>query len=170
MSTSKRLDFNEIRKRVETSHQMVTGEGLGGVQTNLLIKYNAWLIHELLSNTLEQFGLSAPGYISMTMINSAPGQMANPSDMSLCTGETRANMTRICDDLVAKGWLQRVTNPNDRRRVDMSLTPEGLALLKQVIPIARAKNREVFEVFNDDERATLERLLLKLLGSLESHL
>jgi MarR family transcriptional repressor of emrRAB len=121
MNKSKRLNYSELRERVERSHQMVVGQtqGLGTIKINLLVKYNAGLMQELLNKELEDFGLSASAYIAMTMINGSTDHTANPSDLSLCTGETRANMTRICDDLVAQGLLQRVTSPVDRRRIDM---------------------------------------------------
>jgi MarR family transcriptional repressor of emrRAB len=171
MNKSKRLKYSEVRERVERSHQMVIGQtqGLGTIQINLLIKYNAWLMQELLNKALEDFGLSASAYIAMTMINSSTDHTANPSDLSLCTGETRANMTRICDDLVAQELLQRVTSPVDRRRIDLSLTQKGLELLKVVVPTVREKNRQVFSVFNDAERDVLEKSLLTLLDAIESN-
>ena len=171
MNKSKRLKYSEVRERVERSHQMVLGQpqGLGTIQINLLVKYNAWLMQELLNKGLEDFGLTASAYIAMTMINSSTDHTANPSDLSLCTGETRANMTRICDDLVAQGLLQRVTSSVDRRRIDLSLTEKGLDLLKDIVPKIREKNRKIFSVFSDDEREALEKSLLKLVNAIESY-
>jgi MarR family transcriptional repressor of emrRAB len=170
MNKSKRLNYTETRDRVERSHMLVTGESLGTIQINLLIKYNGWLLHEFLGKTLQAFNLTPAGYITMHLINSAPDQIANPSDLTLCTGETRANMTRISDELVERGLLHRVPNEHDRRRVDLSLTDAGHALLKQVVPHARAQGSAVFDVFDEDERAMFEKLLLKLLRSLESRI
>lgn len=39
-------------------------------------------------------------------------------------------MTRMIAALVERGLVQRVTNSEDRRRVAVSLTPEGLAVLR----------------------------------------
>ena len=168
MNKFKHLNYIETRDRVARSHQLVTGEALGTIQINLLIKYNGWLLHEFLGKTLQEFNLTPAGYITMHLINSSPGQIANPSDLTQCTGETRANMTRVSDELAERGLLRRVPNEHDRRRVDMSLTDAGHALLKQVVPHARAQGTAVFDVFDDDERAMFEKLLLKLLDSLES--
>ncbi|AXI04049.1 MarR family winged helix-turn-helix transcriptional regulator [Aquirhabdus parva] len=167
MNKSKRLNYAETRDRIERSHSLVTGGPLGTIQINLLIKYNGWLLHEFLGKTLQEFNLSTAGYITMHLINSAPDQIANPSDLTVCTGETRANMTRISDELVERGLLRRVTNEHDRRRVDLSLTDEGNALLKQVVPHARARGKAIYGVFDDEELAMFEKLLLKLLHSLE---
>lgn len=167
MNKSKRLNYSETLRRIQKNLQFVTDGPLSTVQINLLIKHNGWLLQELLNNALEEFGLNSSGYIAMIMINSAEGYTANPSDMSLCTGETRANMTRICDDLEMQGLLHRITCQEDRRRVDMSLTPKGLELLMHVIPKVRACDPAVIE---SDEREILERSLLKLLHSLEAHI
>jgi len=42
---------------------------------------------------------------------------------------SRPSVTGVVDGLVARGLVQRVTVPDDRRRVDHDLTPEGRALL-----------------------------------------
>ncbi len=170
MNKSKRLNYATTRDRIERSHNLVTGGPLGTVQINLLIKYNGWLLNEFLGKTLQAFDLSSIGYITMHLINSAPDQIANPSDLTVCIGETRANMTRISDELVERGLLRRVPNEQDRRRVDLSLTDEGHALLKQVVPHARAQGNAIYGVFDDEELAMFEKLLLKLLHSLESRI
>lgn len=168
MKKSKRLNYTETRQRVEQSHQRVTGESLGSVQVTLLIKHIAWRAQELLNEVVSEFGLNGPGYICMVMINSLPDRVANPSELCDWTGETRANMTRITDELVEKGWLRRVPNLEDRRRVDLSLTEQGLALIEQVMPRARQNNRDVFSVFSEEELALLEKLLLRLSQRLDA--
>lgn len=168
MKKSKRLNYPEMRQIVEHSHRRVTGEGLGTVRITMLIKHLGWLSHERLERVLAQFELSAPGYIAMVMINSLPDRVANPSELCEWAGETRANMTRITDELVAKGFLQRIPNLEDRRRVDLSLTEQGLEVIEKAMPEARRRNSEVFSVLTEEEQVVLETLLLKLSSSLES--
>lgn len=45
-----------------------------------------------------------------------------------------ASITRIIDLLVRKGFLSRSDHPTDRRRFELTITPEGQDLLKQVRP------------------------------------
>lgn len=170
MSKSKRYDYSETRKRVEQAHQRVTGEALGDVGINVLIKHNAWLVGEMLANELRQFNLSHPGYIVMVVLHSMPDDMANPSDLCLYTGETRANMTRICDELVEQGMVRRVPSLDDRRRVDISLTESGVAMLEQAVPEIRQRNKAIYSVFDADEKAQFEALLLKLMRSMEANI
>jgi len=76
-------------------------------------------------------------------------------------------MTRICDELVDKGLMRRVTNQEDRRRVDLSLTDEGVALLKTAVPELRKKTHVMMSIFSEAEKATLVDLLTRLNQKLE---
>ena len=49
----------------------------------------------------------------------------NPSDLAKKLGYTRPRMTRILDSLEAKGYVERVPDANDRRRVIVYCTDEG---------------------------------------------
>lgn len=49
----------------------------------------------------------------------------NPSDLAKKLGYTRPRMTRILDSLEAKGYVERVPDENDRRRVIAYCTEEG---------------------------------------------
>ena len=49
----------------------------------------------------------------------------NPSDLASKLGYTRPRMTRILDSLEAKGYVKRVPDANDRRRVIVYCTDEG---------------------------------------------
>lgn len=49
----------------------------------------------------------------------------NPSDLAERLGYTRPRMTRILDSLVAKGYVRRVPDEQDRRRVIVYCTEKG---------------------------------------------
>ena len=51
----------------------------------------------------------------------------NPSDLASKLGYTRPRMTRILDSLEAKGYVKRIPDENDRRRVIVYCTDEGRA-------------------------------------------
>lgn len=159
----------DARKIVADAHERFTGQKIG--DTRLFVQFR--LIHGLMmdgmSRQLASHNLSTLGYITMMLLNGVPENMANPSDMCRWTGETRANMTRICDELVAKGWLRRVQSEKDRRRVELSLTEEGMQLLHTVVPKLRAGASKVFSVFTDEEKDLLAEYLVRLQTSMESN-
>jgi MarR family transcriptional repressor of emrRAB len=168
MNYTKRYNHTEIEEQVERAHQRAVGEPLGDVRLALLIKYNARLLSDLLNKVLEPYGINSVAYIAMMTLRSTPDNLANPSDICVATGETRSNMTRITDELVAKGLIKRIANIDDRRRVDLSLTDAGIELLKVVVPLIRNGNATIFNVFPAEEKSTFETDLLKLKQALEA--
>ncbi len=125
------------------------------------------LMNERLTRQLEPHALSKVGYLTMLALYRRPDDLANPSELCAATGETRANMTRICDELVDKGLMRRMPNLEDRRHVDLSLTDAGLALLNAIAP-AQHESDEAFykSLFADAERATLQQLLNRFADAL----
>jgi len=155
----------------ERAHQRATGGGLGDIAVYILMRSCNIMMSERANRMLEPHGLTAMAYITMMSLYSRPQNLANPSELSEVTGETRGNMTRICDDLVDKGWMRRVPNAEDRRRVDLSLTDAGMALLNSVAPQMRA-NADAFydRTFSKAEKATLQQLLTKFSAALAAEL
>ena len=167
MNKIKRLKQSETEDIVTRAHHRVTGAPLGDVRVPILIRQSHGLIMDGLNTRLAPYGLSHVAYFAMNMLHSTSDNLANPSDLCVITGETRANMTRICDDLVEKGLMHRVPNLEDRRRVDLSLTEKGIALLKTIVPELRKKTQTMMKVFSEEEKATLIALLTRLNQSLE---
>jgi MarR family transcriptional repressor of emrRAB len=166
--SDKGLSRSETVSMAERAHQRIAGAGLGDIHLNILIRQSYLLTVEHLNRILLPFGLSHVGYFAMMMLSATPNNLANPSDLCGLTGETRANMTRICDELVAKGWLHRVASTEDRRRVDLSLTDAGVELLHEVVPVLRGRVKTILSDFDETEKAMLERLLTKLNNAIEA--
>ena len=155
----------------ERAHSRATGGGLGDIAIYIQMRACNVMMSERLTRLVEPHGLTSVSYITMMALYSRPENLANPSELSEVTGETRGNMTRICDELVDKAWMRRVPNPEDRRRVDLSLTESGIALLKIVAPQLRQNADDFYtRVFSKTEKATLQQLLAQFSEALASEL
>ena len=155
----------------ERAHQRASGSGLGDVAIYILMRSCNIMMSERANRLLEPHGLTAMGFITMMSLYSRPENLANPSELSDVTGETRGNMTRICDDLVDKGWMRRVPNAEDRRRVDLSLTDDGMTLLNTLAPHMREQANDFYErAFTKTEKASLHQLLTKFSAALAAEL
>lgn len=163
----KRYDYAETQRRLEHAHEAATGQPLGDITINLLVKHNARLVADLIDQELKNHELCCTSYAALLMLHSTEGHIANPTDLCVCTGETRANMTRICDDLVKLGAVTRVNNAHDRRRVDLSITEYGINLVKDLAPRLQEKITTTLSPLTTQEKKTLEQLLLKLMSALE---
>lgn len=156
----------------ERAHDRASGGGgLGDLAIHILMRSCNVMMGERLGGLLAPHGLSALGYITMMALYSRPENLANPSELSEATGETRGNMTRICDELVDKGWMRRVPNVDDRRRVDLSLTDSGMALLDEVAPRLRRNADDFYKrTFTKSEKAALLQLLTQFSEALAGDL
>ena len=155
----------------ERAHLRATGGGLGDIAIYILVRSCNVMMSERLGNLLAPHDLTGLGYITMMALYSRAENLANPSELSEATGETRGNMTRICDELVDKGWMRRVPNADDRRRVDLSLTDSGMALLNELAPQLRQNADDFYKrSFTKAEKTTLLHLLTKFSEALASEL
>ena len=145
----------------ERAHDRASGgAGLGDIALYIRMRACNLMMQERLGRLLEPHDLTALGYITMMALYSRADNVANPSDLSDATGETRGNMTRICDDLVDKGLVRRVPNAVDRRRIDLSLTEAGSGLLDTIAPQLRRSADDFYRRhFTKSEKATLQQLL-----------
>ena len=142
---------------------------LDHVAVQVLMRTCNIAMNERLGRRLEPHGLSATGYITMMSLYGRAENLVNPSELSEITGETRGNMTRICDELVDKGWMRRVPNSEDRRRVDLSLSEVGMELLNTLAPRMRQHAGDFHDrTFTKDAKASLLQLLTKLSVALAS--
>ena len=151
----------------ERAHRRASGAELGDVAIYIQLRTCNQMLTERLEQLVAPHGLSAVGYITMKALYGRPENLANPSELSDITGETRGNMTRICDELVDKGWLRRVPSASDRRRVELSLTEAGVALLHELVPRLH-RDAEAFyrRHFNTADKANLRKLLAQFCAAL----
>jgi MarR family transcriptional repressor of emrRAB len=171
MNSPERNRSTRAMASAERAHSRATGGGLGDIAIYIQMRACNVMMVERLNRILEPHGLTSVGYITMMSLFSRSENLANPSELCEITGETRGNMTRICDELVDKGWMRRVPNPEDRRRVDLSLTESGMALLKLVAPQLRQNAEDFYKrTFNKAEKATLQQLLTQFSEALAGEL
>jgi MarR family transcriptional repressor of emrRAB len=156
----------------ERAHKRATGGGgLGDIAIYIQMRACNVMMQERLGRLLEPHAISSLGYITMMVLYSRPENLANPSELSDATGETRGNMTRICDELVDKGLVRRVPNAEDRRRVDLSLTDAGMTLLNTIAPQLRQNADDFYKrTFTKTEKATLQQLLAQFSAALAAEL
>jgi MarR family transcriptional regulator, negative regulator of the multidrug operon emrRAB len=112
-------------------------------------------------------GLSEPEFRVLMQLYSQPGGLGSPGE--LCSGvwQSPANMTRITDQLVARGLISREPSEQDRRRMVLAVTPAGDLLVRTIVPHAFEPIRTVFKPFTAEQRALLQALVTQLLHSLD---
>jgi DNA-binding MarR family transcriptional regulator len=67
----------------------------------------------------------------------------------------QSTATRLCDRLVARGLVDRVHSPRNRRSVVLSLTREGKALIRSVTARRRAELDRIVDRLTAKQRAAV---------------
>ena len=137
------------------------------VLVRLVKTLSAQLGHHL-GQKVRPHGINEVGFRTLTMLYAQLETGVNPSDLSDASGETRTNMTRICDELVRKSLVRRRASKEDRRRIVLELTKKGVALLEKLLPQVWTGVGHVTSTLSTSEKNTLERLLKKLLVAFET--
>lgn len=73
-----------------------------------------------------------------------------------------ATIKGVIDRLKARGLVSLAAHDEDRRRLVVTLTPEGRATLDRLVPLALSITAETLAPLNAREAATLLKLLAKL--------
>jgi DNA-binding MarR family transcriptional regulator len=108
------------------------------------------------------FGLSIPEWRVMAILAATPGLSA--AELTARTAMDKVAVSRAVAALLSAGRLRRTTAANDRRRTHLELTPAGIRVYAQVVPMALDYERQLLTPLSKRDRATLDRLLRALLG------
>lgn len=81
-------------------------------------------------------GLSVPQFRCLNFVAKRPGRSLG--DLADLLGVTPPTASAMTDRLVRAGWLRAEPDAADRRRLQLSLTPAGRALLERIEGDARA--------------------------------
>ncbi|AKB36925.1 Transcriptional regulator, MarR family [Methanosarcina siciliae C2J] len=96
-----------------------------------------------------------------------------PSTLGKYTGLEKSSLTRMVDDLEKKGIVFRKTDPDDRRKVLVSLTEKGLEYYDRLSQITTEMADEILQFVDekdiDDYLKSLETIV-KILRKVDSNL
>jgi DNA-binding MarR family transcriptional regulator len=117
---------------------------------------------------VKQSGLTVAEWRVLTPLYEAP---ATALQLRLKSHADKAEISRACAGLIAKGFARSEIDPNDRRSSVLAITPRGIKLHNAIIPLRQALQDELEAALSKREVAELRRILDKLtqhlLGSMK---
>ncbi len=91
-------------------------------------------------------GVTANEYTTLMCLSEAPGRAMRMTELANAAALSGSRMTRLVDDLQARGLVTKRTSSDDARGNVAKLTPAGVAKLKKAWPTHLASVRsQVFD-------------------------
>ena len=119
-----------------------------------------------IDGAVSPYQLTDVEFRTLLSLFSMPDGVACPSDLCAHLAHSPASMTRIGDALVSRNLITRVLSDQDRRRMDIKITPQGEALVREVLPRMFDYTRGLYTDFSEVEKARLLGDLKKLFAQL----
>lgn len=158
--------FSYFEQGIERVSQRLPGMPKEKVLLNRLFFFAFKEVHEHYNQFLSQHGLNSTTFLALVMIFHSEDNKLNPCDLSDALLSSRTNVTRLSDELVEAGWVERQACTEDRRRIELSLTPAGEALLEKMLPLIWEHIAAQWSNFTAEEMSEFNRLLRKLLANI----
>jgi DNA-binding MarR family transcriptional regulator len=128
---------------------------------NIVFSHN-WLM-SLQSELFDGFGITANQFNILRILR---GHYPKPASVILLKERMLDKMcdaSRLVERLRLKGFVRRELSPDDRRRVDVIITEEGLNLLSEIDKY-NSKYDSIFQNLSCEEAKLLNELLDKMRG------
>jgi MarR family transcriptional repressor of emrRAB len=121
----------------------------------------------MFEHQIRPFGLAEAEFRVLTTLFSQPDGVAHPSDLCARASQSPANMSRISDALVNRGFITRVSSLHDRRRMVLRITEEGEEFVRRLLPKLFVTLREMLKKFPEIEQRQITAQLKRLVVDLE---
>jgi len=130
--------------------------------TSRLLAQNATRADRLVSDALG--GVGARKWHFVVLVALSEGGPASQADLSRGTGIFRSDMVAVLNELAEQGYVERAPDPADKRRNVVTVTPAGRERVAVLDGIVAAVQEELLAPLDPAERATLNELLVRMLG------
>ncbi len=126
-----------------------------------IIRTGHWITDQV-SKELKEFGITEPQYNVLRILRGAKGQPVSVQKILDCMVQGSSNVTRIVDKLLLKGFAERKECPSNRRKMDITITKEGLKQLNKLDKKVLAFHEPFMEKLSQEELEKLKELIIKL--------
>ena len=114
----------------------------------------------IFQQTIKEYQLSAAQFVVLCTVR---GQgSCSLSVIVKATAIDQATVRGIIERLKLRSLITVTHNPDDRRKVSVSLTDEGLTIIRQTVPLVQQISELTFNGLNPAERVAMIYLLRKM--------
>ena len=121
------------------------------------------------ADLVRSVGITANEYTTLMCLSEAHGRELRMADLANAAALSASRMTRLVDDLQARGLVTKRTSSDDGRGNVAKLTPAGLAKLKKAWPTHLASVRaRVFDQVDPETVTQAAQALSEIAARLEA--
>ncbi|HLT06297.1 MAG TPA: MarR family transcriptional regulator [Cyclobacteriaceae bacterium] len=126
---------------------------------NLMFTYHHMM--DRIRQVFKQYDITQQQYNVLRILKGKKSGPATCGEVKQVMLDKNPDLSRLSDRLVAKGLIHREVNVNNRREVELTITPKGLALVAAIEgPLKDALKIE--EALSNEEAEQLSALLDKM--------
>ena len=93
----------------------------------------------------------------------------NQKELALRSAKDQPTMTRILDNLVKKGWIEKKLSDQDRRAYIVTLTANGREWIEKAIPTEAKAVADIFAGLPPEKLAFSREILLEINENIDRH-
>lgn len=133
----------------------------------LNLHFTSHWLYRVLQDQLSRFDISHEQYNILRILRGN-----HPGTYNLCQVQERMlnrteNTTRLVEKLRKRGLVSRQQNEEDRRRVDIRITEQGMSLLAEMDVVMEEMNRQTSRAISEQEARKLTQILEHLRSRLD---
>lgn len=127
---------------------------------NLMLTSNE--ANAIVAEAVKPFEISIQQFNVLRILRGQKGKPANLSTIQDRMVNKMSNTTRLVDKLLEKELVDRNTCEENRRKIEIFITGNGLQLLDQLDPVIEQAENEIIRNLSKEEVQTLNDLLEKM--------
>lgn len=129
------------------------------------VLYLSDMCYSLNEDSLRNENLTRPE--SFLLLSIRPGEKISSNELAARNRLSPSRISRIADQLIAKGLLVREVSGDDRRSVRLSLSEEGTGKYKELIKLKNQCEKKIKSHLGEDELSAVEDGLTYLTQAME---
>jgi MarR family transcriptional repressor of emrRAB len=156
------IQFELMEENLRSLKQRMPDLPVSGILLCRLILHLGREMATIFEQQIRPFGLAEAEFRVLSTLFSQPEGVAHPSDLCARASQSPANMSRISDALVERGFITRVSSVADRRRMVLRITEEGERFVRELLPKLHLSLRRMLQDFPESEQRLMCAQLKKL--------
>ena len=149
--------MNEIKSRLKVKEDITLYK-----ETLLRILLSTNTIKNRLLSVLKPHALSLEQFNVLRILRGQNGNPLNLQDVQERMVSKMSNTTRLVDKLIIKDYVKRTQCSSNKRKIELSITKNGLDKLLELDDIIDATEKQATAQLNTSELMELNKLLLKI--------